>query len=44
MNTQIDNLLNNAFTGLQVTNEQNSEAVSTLLDKYNLRWSVSKQP
>ena len=44
MNTQIDNLLNNAFTGLQVTNEQNSEAVATLLDKYNLRWSVSKQP
>ena len=44
MNTQIDNLLNNAFIGLQVTNEQNSEAVATLLDKYNLRWSVSKQP
>jgi len=44
MNTQIDNLLNNAFTGLQVNNEQNSEAVATLLDKYNLRWSVSKQP
>ena len=39
-----DNILNSAFEGIQVTNSENSDAVATLLDKYGLRWSVSKQP
>lgn len=38
-----DQLIGNAFTGLQVSNEQNSERVAELLDKYGLRWTVSKQ-
>lgn len=46
-NTQIvtaDNILASAFEGIQVNNASNSDAVATLLDKYGLRWSVSKQP
>jgi len=39
-----DNILNSAFSGIQVSNNENSDAVATLLDKYGLRWSVSKQP
>jgi phage/plasmid-like protein (TIGR03299 family) len=36
--------LASAFEGIQVNNSENSDAVATLLDKYGLRWSVSKQP
>lgn len=39
-----DNILASAFEGIQVSNNENSDAVATLLDKYGLRWSVSKQP
>lgn len=39
-----DNILNSAFEGIQVNNPVNSDAVATLLDKFGLRWSVSKQP
>ena len=39
-----DNILNSAFEGIQVSNPINSDAVATLLDKYGLRWNVSKQP
>jgi phage/plasmid-like protein (TIGR03299 family) len=39
-----DNILASAFEGIQVNNQENSDAVATLLDKYGLRWKVSKQP
>ena len=39
-----DNILASAFEGIQVSNPINSDAVATLLDKYGLRWNVSKQP
>lgn len=38
-----DNLINTAFTGLEVKDTFNADAVATLLDKYGLRWTVSKQ-
>jgi phage/plasmid-like protein (TIGR03299 family) len=43
-NFSADSLLNSAFEGIQVNNLVNSDAVATLLDKFGLRWSVSKQP
>lgn len=43
MTNTIDHLINGAFTGLQVTNDSNSEKVAELLDRYGLRWNVSKQ-
>lgn len=39
-----DSILNSAFQGIQVINPTNSDAVATLLDKFGLRWEVSKQP
>ena len=39
-----DELLNNSFSGLNVKDEGNTEMVAALLDKYGLRWTVSKQP
>lgn len=39
-----ENILNNAFSGLKVSNESNIEQVSDMLDRFGLRWSVSKQP
>lgn len=42
MNT--DTLLANAFNGLKVQDETNIEKVAELLDRYGLRWNVSKQP
>lgn len=41
--TIADSILNNAFSGIQVINPENSEAVADLLDRYGLRWDVSKQ-
>ena len=38
-----ESILNGAFSGLKLTDAANSEAVAQLLDKYNLRWTVSKQ-
>lgn len=43
-NFNADSLLASAFEGIQITNPSNSDAVATLLDKFGLRWSVSKQP
>lgn len=42
--SNVNDIINSAFTGLQVKNEVNSEAVATMLDRYGLRWDVSKQP
>jgi len=42
--TMSNNIINSAFNGLQVNDLANAEAVAQLLDKYQLRWSVSKQP
>lgn len=39
-----DNLINTAFSGITTVNNANADAVATLLDKYGLRWNVSKQP
>jgi len=38
----VDNLINSAFSGLHDTSR--SESVAALLDKFELRWNVSKQP
>jgi phage/plasmid-like protein (TIGR03299 family) len=37
-------IIQNAFNGIKVQDINNTEAVVELLDKYNLRWAVSKQP
>lgn len=37
-------ILKSAFSGLQVADPKNTEAVADLLDKFNLRWDVEKQP
>lgn len=38
-----DSVLVNTFSALNVSNEDNREAVAAMLDKYGLRWTVSKQ-
>ena len=45
MNTQnfAESAISNAFAGIKVVNNENTEAVATLLDRYGLRWEVSKQ-
>lgn len=41
----VDNIISSAFNGLSSINQsENIELVSTILDKFGLRWSVSKQP
>lgn len=45
MNTEMnfaDSILNATFAG--VNNIENADAVNTMLDKYGLNWTVSKQP
>lgn len=48
MNTQntnfADSILNSAFNGLTLNNTANADAVANILDKFSLRWDVSKQP
>lgn len=39
-----DSLILSALNGLQVSNETNTEEVANLLDKFKLRWDVSKTP
>jgi len=41
-NTFADSILNATFAG--VSNIENADAVNTMLDKYGLNWTVSKQP
>lgn len=41
-NTQ--DILTSAFSGLQVNDPANLEKVADMLDRFGLRWSVSKQP
>lgn len=36
--------MNQAFNGLKLTDLSNAEAVASLLDRFGLRWEVSKQP
>ena len=38
-----DSLLSSAFEGMKLQDSANADAVATLLDKYGLRWEVSKQ-
>lgn len=40
----IQALIGSAFQGLKLQDPANSERVASLLDKFDLRWSVSKQP
>lgn len=40
----MSNIISSAFDGLQVNDMANAQAVSELLEKYGLRWSVEKQP
>jgi phage/plasmid-like protein (TIGR03299 family) len=45
MNNNFANeVLNASFNGLQLNDINNSEKVAEMLDKFGLRWSVSKQP
>jgi len=48
MNTNFNNdansIIESAFNGLKLTDNANADAVATLLDKFGLRWEVSKQP
>lgn len=39
----MDHLINQAFNGMQLQDNANADAVATLLDKFGLRWEVSKQ-
>lgn len=39
----MEHLINQAFNGMQLQDNANADAVATLLDKFNLRWEVSKQ-
>lgn len=39
-----DSIINSAFSGLSLQDPVRSEAVAELLEKFGLRWSVSKQP
>lgn len=39
-----DSVLNAAFNGLVLSDDNNREMITELLDKYGLRWTVSKQP
>lgn len=43
-NNFAESILNSAFDGIKVTDSVNSDAVATLLDRFGLRWEVSKQP
>lgn len=39
-----DSILNSVFEGVQVNDVNNIDQVSEILDRYGLRWTVSKQP
>lgn len=38
-----DSILKSAFTGLSVSNVDNTDKVAEMLDKYGLRWDVAKE-
>ena len=40
----VQNLLDQAFSGLKLQDMSNAHRVSELLDQFDLRWTVSKQP
>lgn len=39
-----ESLLNQAFSNMKLVDVANADAVATLLDRFGLRWEVSKQP
>jgi phage/plasmid-like protein (TIGR03299 family) len=39
-----NSILNSAFDGLKLNDSANADVVAELLDKFKLRWDVSKQP
>jgi phage/plasmid-like protein (TIGR03299 family) len=39
-----DDILKNAFSGLNISNQENINKVAEMLDKYGLRWDVKKEP
>ena len=43
-NFNADSLLNSAFSNMKLVDVANADAVATLLDRFGLRWEVSKQP
>lgn len=43
-NFNADSLLNQAFAGMKLQDVSNADSVATLLDRFDLRWEVSKQP
>lgn len=40
----MENLIAQAFSGLKLQDHSNAERVASLLDRFDLRWTVSKQP
>jgi phage/plasmid-like protein (TIGR03299 family) len=44
MNSYANDVLASTFSGLKLSDVSNTERVAELLDKFGLRWSVSKQP
>lgn len=43
MNNFANDILSQTFNGLQLSDPANAERVATMLDRFGLRWSVSKQ-
>lgn len=43
MSNFVDNIIGNAFSGIKVSDISNSERVAEMLDRFGLRWTVSKQ-
>ena len=43
MSNFVDNIIDNAFAGIKVSDVSNSERVAEMLDQFGLRWTVSKQ-
>lgn len=43
-NFDVNNLIGSAFSGMKLNDNANADAVATLLDRFGLRWEVSKQP
>lgn len=43
-NFDANSIIGSAFSGLTLSDNANADSVATLLDKFGLRWDVSKQP
>lgn len=42
--SDVNKIINSAFSGLEVNDIQNIEAVNTMLDNFGLRWKTLKEP